>query len=915
MAFRDVVLSKLPILYWRLNDAGSVVVDSSGNGRNGTVLGAVQQGVGGITSDGDKAMSFSGVDTDGQYVEGADDAALEFPGTAPFSVMVWVKPTIVDTAYRRIIAKDSWSPLAEGWHMAQQAGSLYVERNVAGVPLGVYSIVPLVVGVPHCIIWVYTGTTSLLYRNGTFEASQADTAALNATTSPLRVAIDAGYVGDSFAGVVDEVAIFNYALTAADIQQLYTAAFEGQPEIDYGYAVNDDAVMGLRDWQEPQFYTLQRLFARAAASGTPPVDVTDAGVGTEATTTSGVPNAVDAATGSEAFFVLAAVLAAEAGAGSETVVVSGVPTAVDTGVGSEGTSTTAIISSSEAGAGTETAAIISAVGSTDTGVGGEVASTTVSSPAADSGVGTDTASVNGLPAVSNTGVGTEIFSVAVGVLTATDAGTGTETISAAVASSALDAGIGSESATTIGAISAVDNGVGGETPVVVGTIPAVDSGVGIESASNNAFQTTSDAGTGVEATTTLAIIPAVDAGTGTHVVSTSGVPLGADTGSGSEATSVTVSAAEPNLSFILWGSWVSAATVATSVTDAGAGTEAVVVAFSIITSTDAGAGTETFSVSGVPAATNTGVGSETAAVVAAVPSSDAGVGTESTSSAAAVPAADTGAGTESTFTSGLPVVTDAGAGTEIASVAVSISTADAGVGTEITSYTSTTVAADAGTGTEAASITGSPTASDVGVGAEAAVVSSFISVNDTGAGTESTSYLSAITAADAGVGTETATTASVITVIDSGFGVESALAGIPLVTGTTDSGVGTETVSVSIAGVIGGYVEPGVAGPRFRTLLEQRVVPQKVAVGDSGKGDEETSIEVEYETGLDLLPRIFSLRGGQDFGAGVEVATVVKTEDPSSELKTMNFLMKEGVLTVEEYTILLGDWLERKGEG
>src|SRR2546430_9039414 len=63
----------------------------------------------------------------------------------------------------------------------------------------------------------FDGATMRLYVNGVEVASQAQTAALTATAGTLQIGADS-YTGENFAGRIDEVRIYNRALTAAEIQ-------------------------------------------------------------------------------------------------------------------------------------------------------------------------------------------------------------------------------------------------------------------------------------------------------------------------------------------------------------------------------------------------------------------------------------------------------------------------------------------------------------------------------------------------------------------------------------------------------------------------------------------------------------------------------------------------------------------------
>ena len=63
----------------------------------------------------------------------------------------------------------------------------------------------------------YDGSTLRLYVNGTQVASTAHTGTIATSTNPLQIGGDSIY-GQYFAGLIDNVRVYNVALTAAQIQ-------------------------------------------------------------------------------------------------------------------------------------------------------------------------------------------------------------------------------------------------------------------------------------------------------------------------------------------------------------------------------------------------------------------------------------------------------------------------------------------------------------------------------------------------------------------------------------------------------------------------------------------------------------------------------------------------------------------------
>ena len=75
----------------------------------------------------------------------------------------------------------------------------------------------------------YDGTTLRLFVNGTQVATKAATGAMPNTANPLRIGGNAVW-GEYFAGLIDEVRIYNRALSAVEIGGDMNAAVGGAPQ-------------------------------------------------------------------------------------------------------------------------------------------------------------------------------------------------------------------------------------------------------------------------------------------------------------------------------------------------------------------------------------------------------------------------------------------------------------------------------------------------------------------------------------------------------------------------------------------------------------------------------------------------------------------------------------------------------------
>ena len=184
--------------------------DSSGNGNNGTIFGAV------FSSDtpysmvgqgsGKNSLSFDG--SIGDYIQISAVAVLT-TGTS-FMLSVWVKPETTGT-YRTIMGYNSTHRLlivSTGQMLSQQDGNFF--SGAAGdVPNGVWT---------HVIYW-NNGTTERWYING--KQSGSDHITPNAEWDSAFKIGQYDLVNYPYRGLIDEVRIYSQAFSQSQIQKQY----------------------------------------------------------------------------------------------------------------------------------------------------------------------------------------------------------------------------------------------------------------------------------------------------------------------------------------------------------------------------------------------------------------------------------------------------------------------------------------------------------------------------------------------------------------------------------------------------------------------------------------------------------------------------------------------------------------------
>ncbi|HEX6761239.1 MAG TPA: LamG-like jellyroll fold domain-containing protein [Gaiellaceae bacterium] len=186
--------------------SGTSVADQSGNGNTGTV----QNGTWGAAGKFGKALQFNGSST---RVNVPDAASLHL--TTGMTLEAWVNPSTVNGAWRDVIYKgnDNYYLEATSSNGSKPDGGLIAGGSYADA----FGTSALPANSWSFLAETYDGSTLRLYVNGTQVASTAHTGAISTSTNQLQIGGDSLY-GQYFAGMIDEVRVYNTALSATQIQ-------------------------------------------------------------------------------------------------------------------------------------------------------------------------------------------------------------------------------------------------------------------------------------------------------------------------------------------------------------------------------------------------------------------------------------------------------------------------------------------------------------------------------------------------------------------------------------------------------------------------------------------------------------------------------------------------------------------------
>ena len=183
---------------------GTTVADTSGNSNTGAIGSAswTTQGKFG------NALLFNGTSA---RVTINDSASLRL--TTGMTLEAWVNPSTVNSAWRDVIYKGDDNYYLEGSSTQGQVPAMGGTFS----PNPLYGTAALVVNTWTHLAATYDRVTMRLYVNGVQVASRAQTGNIVTSTNPLQIGGDSIY-GQYFAGLIDEVRVYNRALSLAEIQ-------------------------------------------------------------------------------------------------------------------------------------------------------------------------------------------------------------------------------------------------------------------------------------------------------------------------------------------------------------------------------------------------------------------------------------------------------------------------------------------------------------------------------------------------------------------------------------------------------------------------------------------------------------------------------------------------------------------------
>jgi hypothetical protein len=209
------------VLSMNFDEANGGPLDQSASGRNGTIRGATR-----VNGKVGRALSFDGVDDWVTIIDGAADTPLDL--TSGMTLEAWVNPGAMN-GWETVIMKERGAASSQA-----QSYALYAANGAGAPPSGVARVgtadrtvvgtTPLAAGTWTHIATTYDGVTQRIFVNGVQASSRPQAGAMTVGNQPLRIGGNQVFSGEFYNGLIDNVRVYNRALSATELGEEITAA-------------------------------------------------------------------------------------------------------------------------------------------------------------------------------------------------------------------------------------------------------------------------------------------------------------------------------------------------------------------------------------------------------------------------------------------------------------------------------------------------------------------------------------------------------------------------------------------------------------------------------------------------------------------------------------------------------------------
>jgi len=201
------------VAWWKFDDgSGTTAVDSSGNAHNGTLVGDTSW-VDGIVGG---ALAFDG---DGDCVD--IGKSPDFDIKNQITVSAWIKVNEFNRNWQAIVAKGD-----RAWRLQRNVGQSTLEFACSGLVVPgsdwgpIYGTTDVNDGHWHHVAGVYDEEKLYLYIDGSLDASAEAPGNIRVNDEPVYIGENSQTPNRFWNGLIDDVRIYSYALSAEEISEI-----------------------------------------------------------------------------------------------------------------------------------------------------------------------------------------------------------------------------------------------------------------------------------------------------------------------------------------------------------------------------------------------------------------------------------------------------------------------------------------------------------------------------------------------------------------------------------------------------------------------------------------------------------------------------------------------------------------------
>lgn len=234
--YATAVVNSGPVAFWRLGESSGTKAADLVGGHDGKYFSVTLGLTGSSAVDSDTAAGFTGLNSYVGLINGASDGTgISFSGHTNFTIEVYAKGAANQIDEATLVAKgtgSSGTTATEQFVLDVDGGKYrFMTRGAANTEYQAVSTAGPDGSWQH-VVGVYNDTSGqlLIYVNGELTGSGA-TRPVGVRASAADVTIGSKHLGNdpafdaSFIGQIDDVAIYNFALSAEEIQAHYSATY------------------------------------------------------------------------------------------------------------------------------------------------------------------------------------------------------------------------------------------------------------------------------------------------------------------------------------------------------------------------------------------------------------------------------------------------------------------------------------------------------------------------------------------------------------------------------------------------------------------------------------------------------------------------------------------------------------------